>query len=241
MNEIDTNPDLEDGTLAVELTSAFGRLIDQYERHFKLSRPEALAQAREGGPENLQRLLEIPPTELSWIDLHQIAQTDPALSRSRWEEVKQAALDELRSGHRTAQAVETTGFGAWPRAQFLAIREDLAAEWQPRNGIERQLIDAMALAQTSSLTWMHQLTTYTLLQSTYSEKSEREEGKWQAPRQRDADAMQQAAEMVDRFNRIFLRTLRALRDLRRYGPTVIVKKGGQLNVAEQQVNLNSAG
>jgi len=47
--------------------------------------------------------------------------------------------------------------------------------------------------------------------------------------------------MVDRFNRIFLRTLRALRDLRRDGPTVIVKKGGQLNVAEQQVNLAGGG
>src|SRR5262249_18554988 len=43
------------------------------------------------------------------------------------------------------------------------------------------------------------------------------------------------------FNRIFLRTLRAIRDLRRYGPSVIAKKGGQLNLAEQQVNLAGAG
>jgi hypothetical protein len=47
--------------------------------------------------------------------------------------------------------------------------------------------------------------------------------------------------MVDRFNRIFLRTLRALCDLRRNGPKVIVKRGGQLNVADQQVNVAGRG
>jgi hypothetical protein len=73
------------------------------------------------------------------------------------------------------------------------------------------------------------------------DRLQREQARWQAPRQSDADALQQAAEMVDRFNRIFLRTLRALSDLRRHGPTVIVKKGGQLNVAEQQVNLAGGG
>jgi hypothetical protein len=237
MNEIGTNPDPEAGPLAVELSSAFARLIDQYERHFKVSRHEALTRASEVGEDRLQPLLETPPTELSWADLHQLAKADPAQSRARWQEVKQAALDELRSGHRAAKAVETLGFAAWPRAQFLAIRSDLAEEWQPRNSIERQLIDTMAQAQTSALTWMQYLTTYTNMQSAHSERSQREEGRWLAPRQCDADAMQQAAEMVDRFNRIFLRTLRALCDLRRNGPKVIVTKGGQLNVAEQQVNV----
>jgi hypothetical protein len=54
-------------------------------------------------------------------------------------------------------------------------------------------------------------------------------------------AGQKAAGMVDYFKRIFLRTLRALCDLRRNGPKVIVKKGGQLNVAEQQVNVAGGG
>jgi len=43
----------------------------------------------------------------------------------------------------------------------------------------------------------------------------KERGKWRAVAVTgDADA-QQAAEMADRFNRLFLRTLRQLRDLRR--------------------------
>ena len=45
--------------------------------------------------------------------------------------------------------------------------------------------------------------------------------------------------MADRFNRLFLRTLRALRDLRRYAPPVIVQNAGQVNVGAQQVNVGS--
>ena len=43
--------------------------------------------------------------------------------------------------------------------------------------------------------------------------------------------------MVDRFNRIFMRTLRALKDLRRHAPMLVVQNVGQLNVAEQQINV----
>ena len=37
--------------------------------------------------------------------------------------------------------------------------------------------------------------------------------------------------MVDRWNRMFLRQLRALRDTRRYAPVIVQ------NVAQQQVNI----
>ena len=43
--------------------------------------------------------------------------------------------------------------------------------------------------------------------------------------------------MVDRWNRLLLRTLRQLRDLRRYTPSVVVESVGQLNIAQQQMNL----
>ena len=47
--------------------------------------------------------------------------------------------------------------------------------------------------------------------------------------------------MVDRFNRIFLRTLRALRDLRRYSPSVTIQNAGQVNIAQQQTNTATLG
>ena len=43
--------------------------------------------------------------------------------------------------------------------------------------------------------------------------------------------------MVDRWNRLFLRTLRQLRDLRRYTPPVVVRNVSQLNIAQQQMNV----
>jgi hypothetical protein len=49
--------------------------------------------------------------------------------------------------------------------------------------------------------------------------------------------MEQAAAMADRFNRLALRTLRQLRDLRRYAPQVTIQSAAQVNIGGQQVNL----
>ncbi|HSH78636.1 MAG TPA: hypothetical protein VLA19_08910 [Herpetosiphonaceae bacterium] len=49
------------------------------------------------------------------------------------------------------------------------------------------------------------------------------------------EAMEQAA-MVDRFNRLFPRTLRALRNFRWYAPQVTMQNAGQVNIGARQVN-----
>ncbi len=227
----------EAGVIAGELVKSFGQMVQLYEKHFRLSRGDALQRAAEPPADEGERALHGPPDQVSWFDLHGIARTDPDRATARWEEVKQAALDELRTGHRAAGAVETVNDGAWQRAQFLALREELSAEWRPRNGVERQLIDTMAQAQEGYLSWLRVLTIRTNLESLTNDRRQKEEGKWGPPRQGDADALDQAAAMMDRYNRIFLRTLRALCDLRRHGGPVIVRKGGQMNVAQQQVNV----
>jgi hypothetical protein len=45
--------------------------------------------------------------------------------------------------------------------------------------------------------------------------------------------------MVERCHRLYVRTLRALQDLRRLEP-VVVRRAGQVNVAHQQINVASA-
>lgn len=229
----------EAGVLAGELASSFGQLVRMYEKHYSLSPEEALARAADLPEESAQRTLNGPPDQVSWLDLHGIARTDPDRATERWEEIKQAALAELQTGHTAAKAIETVNDCAWQRAQFLALREELLTEWRPRNGIERQLIDTMAQAQSQYLSWLNNLTLRTALESVTNDRRHREEGKWGPPRQTDADAIDQAAGMMERFNRMFLRTLRALCDMRRHSAPVIVKRGGQMNVAQQQVNLNS--
>ena len=50
-----------------------------------------------------------------------------------------------------------------------------------------------------------------------------------------ATAMDQSEAMANRFHRMFLRGLRALRDLRRYAPAVVVQNAGQVNVVREDV------
>jgi hypothetical protein len=42
--------------------------------------------------------------------------------------------------------------------------------------------------------------------------------------------------MVQRYHTLYLRTLKALQDLRRR-PAVVVRRAGQVNIAQQQVNV----
>jgi hypothetical protein len=95
----------------------------------------------------------------------------------------------------------------------------------------------MAQAQTAVYFWQERLSTRASTEPSNEELDATGPKGWKRPRISDSEAIEQAAGMVDRFNRIYLRTLRALRDLRRYPPTVVVQNAVQVNVGGQQVNL----
>jgi hypothetical protein len=148
----------EAASLARELAAAYRTSVDYHKRRMGLPAAEAVAKAEEPMPEGYhERVLAGPADQVSWSDLEMLTRKDPDLAASRWERMVQEARDELRSGHRAARAMEGYTSDAWQRARFLAIREDLAEEWRPRNGIERQLIDAMAQAQTAAYFWQERL------------------------------------------------------------------------------------
>jgi hypothetical protein len=98
------------------------------------------------------------------------------------------------------------------------------------------LIDVMTQARVAVFQCMEKLAR----RGSVASMSTPPDGTWTAPTVSDAEAVEQAAAMVDRFNRICLRTLRALLDLRRVEPTVVVQNAGQVNVAGQQVNVAAA-
>lgn len=102
--------------------------------------------------------------------------------------------------------------------------------------MERMLIDTMAQAQTMGQYWLNQMILRATLERLTVQKF-RELGYSVPPRFDDAKAVDQAADMIDRFNKVFLRTLRALRDLRRNASAVLVQNAGQVNVGGQQVNI----
>jgi len=228
----------ETGSLASEMANAHRQMVEFYREHYGLSPEEAAAKLDESpDPEYERRIAKCPPDQFTWLDMKTLADRDPKLAVQRWEDTKQAARDELRSGQRAGKAMEAAGLGPWQRAQFLAIRGELGREWNPRNGIEQTLVDTMSQAYTAYLFWMKRLTMWTTTEAASDTESVREKETY-LPRVTEFEAVEQAAAMVDRFNRLFMRTLRALRDLRRYSPTVVVQNAGQVNVGKQQVNVS---
>jgi hypothetical protein len=114
------------------------------------------------------------------------------------------------------------------------VRAELADAWRPRDALEQQLIDQLAQWQTLLWQWQETVRGYMQLASV---GGKREDGFGEPPRVSVAEAMDQAEAMVERCHRLYLRTLRELRELRRQAPPVVVRRAGQVNIAGQQVNL----
>ena len=99
------------------------------------------------------------------------------------------------------------------------------------------LIDIMAQAQILQERWIKRLTEATETQAEYTSSIYSSRAVREAPRLSDGQAIEQASLMADRFNRLYLRTLRQLRDLRRYSPTVSIRNAGQVSIGGQQLNV----
>ena len=235
-----TSADAEVGVLARETARSYGQMLDFYKRSYKLSHEQALEKMREDNPSYLESILTRPPDQLSWLDLDHVADRSPEKALELWEQVKEAAREELRTGHRMVRAVSVRGDYCWPRVQFLALREELLEGWKPTNAVERQLVEVLAQAETAYLEWLESLTTFTSLRCNQEPPGRNDDGTWRPERITIAEATDQAAAMVDRFHRLMMRTLRTLRDLRRYAPKVVVQNAEQVNVGDQQVNVTKS-
>lgn len=69
-----------------------------------------------------------------------------------------------------------------------------------------------------------------------------DDGYWTRPTITEVQSLGQAVQMADRWKRIYIRTLRQLRDLRRLAP-VTINNAGQVNIAAEggnQVNLGGS-
>jgi hypothetical protein len=209
----------EASPLARELAEAFRQRVNNIKHGLQISCQEAVEKAEK--PCSLDRAWSIqdcPPEKVTWSDLEELNRHSPERALQRWEEIKQAALEELRSGHSAGAVLAGKDDLAWHRAHFLAIREELSQEWQPRNGIERQLLDMMAQAQASMFFWQEFVFA------------------------RHALDVYQAAEpaaMVDRFNKMFLRNLRALCNLRKMPLAVVVQNVAKMEVGPQQGRMQN--
>ena len=215
----------EAGSLAREMAHAHNQMLSYYSRELGLGNDEALARASGGA--DIEHVEATPADQVTWWDLSRVAQADPERARALWERLLAEARDELMSGHRAAKAVEADG-GPWERAEFKAVLDAFVADGQPRGGIESALIESLAQAYTTQLRWVARLTILSNNEAQRQDREVKRRGEWTPPTVDAAAALDQAAAMADRFNRLFARTLRALRDLRRYTPQIVVQNVGQL-------------
>jgi hypothetical protein len=218
--------------LASEMAAALSRYVEAQKEHRGLNADEAIEELDSRVAAWNEIAEKADPSSATFFELARLTKADPDRAKRKWDEVRAAARAELQSGHRAAKANEVSlSFDAWPRASFLALREELGTQ----TGLERVLVDSLTHACTAQLFWHERLMMYACLE-TDNARTKRH-GEFVRPRLDDAQAMDQAAEMVERFNRIFIRTMRMLKELRRQSPTFVVQNAGQVNVADKQINV----
>lgn len=230
----------ENLSIVREMTQAFANSLEFYKNDWggAKAHDEAVKEALQMNEWRRGYVNSLEPERVGWGHLAAIAEVDVKDSLALWERVRNAADDELESGRRAAQV---TGNRTEPYAlaQFLAIRDSFADQWQPNGGIESALIDMMTIAFSLQMYWStiaHQRAEK-IYNDQEKELSRFESKGWKSPYQYEADAVEQAHKLADSYNRQFLRVLRQLRDLRRYAPVIIQNNGGQVNVGAQQINV----
>jgi hypothetical protein len=210
----------------------------------------------EQAKELFDRLMSIPVDWIGFADLSELNSFSKTMAENVWEIIKRQAQEDFESGHLAASAFEPVDYmkDAWTRARYLGLRESFAAEWQPRGGIELSMIDAMAQAFFQLQYWTEQTVKRSQTEprrEAYEyqkwKQSEREAktdswkyGHWDIPYVREQEAVEHAAAMADRWQRMYFRAVRQLRDWRRYTPQVTINNPQQVNIGEQ-VNVASKG
>lgn len=242
---------LEFGSVARELRKAWACRVVYYLENEGLTPQQAVQKANNPQPnvsteQEYQHILSQPVNSISWWAIAILFERDPAIAGELWQEIKEEARNEFLSGHRAAGGLEVAEWqqDPWSRAQYLAVREGFIEQWQPKGAIEIAIIDMMTQAFSQYLFWnevVQRRATTNIMPLTQKEKEQSEDNNgWMSPRITEKEAIEHAAIMMDRFNKLFLRTLRQLRDLRRYSIPVTINNPQQVNIAtdnSQQVNL----
>lgn len=118
-------------------------------------------------------------------------------------------------------------------------------EWDPQGGIEASMVDTLAQCYVAWQYWLKRAFQAANNMDSASEqmakkKTRYEGGAWYPPRVTAMKYLDHCTQMADRFNRMFLRVLRQMRDLRRYSVPVTINnpkhmKCGELSVRQRKV------
>lgn len=197
------------------------------------------------------------PDRVGWNDLARMIEHDPTAGRDLWFGIKREARDELAGGVRGGKALESpmpSTNQPWERARYLAIVDALRTDLQPRGALEHLLIERMASTYHLCLHWQQEAVEREALEVWQGDSTIRQEHAgmtaaqkerqrleygYLPPRQTQAQAIEAAYLMSERFERAFLRLIREFRNQRRVFANLIVA-ADTVNLANggpQQVNM----
>lgn len=212
----------------------------------------------EEAEELFDRIVRTPTEHISFWHLLELNDYSPTIAQNMWEMIKREAANEFESGHLAAAALEPADYmtDCWNRASYLGLRESLCEEWQPKGGIELSMIDAIAQAWLMLQYWTEEsvrrakteprLENYEFKKWKQWNKEANPKqwghGHWHIPYVSEQNAIEHAAQMADRWQRMYFRAIRSLRDWRRYTPQVTINNANQVNIAAdggQQINVSN--
>jgi hypothetical protein len=98
----------------------------------------------------------------------------------------------------------------------------------------------MAGYQLSIWEWQRIVAAHTFVVNERVLRSVRQRQPYEPALVDEAEALENAQAMVERLSPLYLQTLRTLQAQRK-GPRVMVRSAGQVNVAQQQVNVGARG
>jgi len=235
-----------------DLSSALTRLIDFQVKQMNRTPEEAAAfvRSRDGIPAE-----EREPQHVSWYDLAALLESEPGRGETLWQRVKAQAAAEQDSGTRASLAIEQKVPGhPMDRARFMVVLAGLRDSLKPRDALENLMLQQMASAYEQHLFWTERAAQRAQEEEWEGDRDRRREWErlspaqkeryaldhgWMPPRVSTHAAIDQAVLIADRYQRSFLRLLKALRDQRRLVGTLVVA-GGQVNIGERQVNVAAA-
>lgn len=183
----------EVGSLARQLGRAYDELVKSFQRAYRIEAAEAIEKARTPRDRALEMAATDPPEQVSWYTLAAAMEHDPAAALAAWQRVKEAAIQELRSGHRAAESLEW-GNRPWDRARFFALRRAFREDLQPRGAVEATLVDLLTHHFALYLRWSERLTMYAETQGQSEDVKLKKEGYWMPPRMSEGAWMRWCAE-----------------------------------------------
>ena len=197
-------------------------------------------------PHAIEKLRGTAFHRIKWDDLMAALEEDSEQATLCLQAIYDRAGDFINAGLYASTALDLKM--PFERGQFTFIRLGFHDDWQPRGAIEASMVDTLAQCYVAWQYWLTRLSQAANNIDSASEQIKKnkkhryDEDRWDPPRMMAIEYLDHCTQMADRFNRMFLRVLRQMRDLRRYSVPVTINNPKQVNIAAdggQQVNVQA--